>query len=63
MDMKSENIIFDTVAIVGIGLIGSSIARGIQKIKLPEMFLVMPKQLQLERKLGSLVIWIKFLIH
>ena len=34
MKMKSENIIFDTVAIVGIGLIGSSIARGIQKNKI-----------------------------
>ena len=34
MDTKSENIIFDTVAIIGIGLIGSSIARGIQKNKI-----------------------------
>ncbi len=33
MHVKSENIIFDTVAIIGIGLIGSSIARGIQKNK------------------------------
>ena len=33
MNMKSQNIIFDTVAIIGIGLIGSSIARGIQKNK------------------------------
>ena len=34
MKMKSENIIFDTVAIIGIGLIGSSIAKGIQKNKI-----------------------------
>ena len=34
MNMKSENIIFDTVAIIGIGLIGSSIACGIQKNKI-----------------------------
>ncbi len=34
MNMKSENIIFDTVAIIGIGLIGSSIAKGIQKNKI-----------------------------
>ena len=34
MKMKSENIIFDTVAMSVSDLIGSSIARGIQKNKI-----------------------------
>ena len=40
---NAEKNLFGTVAIIGIGLIGSSIARGIKSITLPIKWLVMQK--------------------
>ena len=54
MDMKSENIIFDTVAIIGIGLIGSSIARGIKKNRIARRVFGYAKTAATREKAGEL---------